>query len=181
MSLYPVYDPKSFESVDLRKYHIRSIKDVIKFNEFVASRMEEAEFILKKFNNQYATFQSVSSQLQSKLEKQQRTYGAGHPEEAIKDDTDKPQIQSVDKSVEEEHNSLLDEIRGAAAEESLAEAVESNEPLQTVLGKYKVVYGKRGPMYYRENSEGKKVLVSKKDVPQDIQDALLNAIGKGND
>ena len=180
MSLYPVYDPKSFDGIDLRKYHIRTIKDVIKFNEFVASRMEEAEFILKKFNNQYATFQTVSAQLQSKLEKQQRTYGAGHAEEALKDTQDNaPKIQSVDKSAEEEHNALLDEIREAKAEENLADAIESNEPLQTIIGKYKIVYGKKGPMYYRENAEGKRVLVSKKDVPQDIQQALLNAIGKG--
>lgn len=181
MSLYPVYDPKSFDGVDLRKYHIRTIKDVIKFNEFVASRMEEAEFILKKFNNQYATFQTVSSQLQSKLEKQQRTYGAGHPEEALKETQAAPQIQSVDKSVEEEHNALLDEIREAAAEEKMVEAVESDEPIQTIIGKYKIVMGKRGPMYYRENAEGRRILVSKKDVPQDIQDALLDAVERKAD
>ena len=68
--MLPVYDPKSFASIDLRKYHIRDINDVIKFHEFVASRMEEAQFILKKFNTQLATFKAVSSQLKAKQTQQ---------------------------------------------------------------------------------------------------------------
>lgn len=175
MSLYPVYDPKSFDGIDLRKYHIRTIKDVIKFHEFVASRMEEAQFILKKFNNQYSTFETVSAQLQAKLEAQQHAYGAAPKVE----ETQAPEIQTVDRSLEQEHEALLDDIRQAVAEESLIKEVEeSNEPLKAILGKYKLIYGKKGPMYYRENDKGQLKLVSKKDVPEDIKQALLNSVGK---
>lgn len=178
MSLYPVYDPKSFDGIDLRKYHIRTIKDVIKFHEFVASRMEEAQFILKKFNNQYSTFETVSAQLQAKLEAQQRTYGAASSSTKTEE---VPEIQTADRSIEQEHEALLDDIRQAAAEESLIKEVEEsddNEPLKAILGKYKLIYGKKGPMYYRENDKGQLKLVSKKDVPEDIKQALLNSVGK---
>lgn len=179
MSLLPVYDPKSFESIDLRKYHIRTIKDIIKFNEFVVSRMEEAEFILKKFNNQYATFQTVSAQLEAKMRKQQMSYGAGTP---VNTEEVKAEIQTVEeKSSNEEHEALLDEIRSAVAEETLVEQLQetdSDEPLQTILGNYKMVYGKKGPMFYRLNAVGKMQLVSKKDVPEDIKTTMLAAIGK---
>lgn len=74
---------------------------------------------------------------------------------------------------------LLNDIRQAQAEENLAEDLgEENEPVQAILGKYKIIYGKRGPMYYRENEDGKVKLVSKKDVPEDIKQQLLASIGK---
>jgi dGTP triphosphohydrolase len=174
--MLPVYDPKSFASIDLRKYHIRDINDVIKFHEFVASRMEEAQFILKKFNTQLATFKAVSSQLKAKQTQQQAAYGAGI--QAQQEPTKPAEIQTVDKSVEEAHNALLDDIRAAAAEETLAEEIDSDEPLEAILGKYKMVYGKKGPMFYRENEDGRRVLVSKKDVPEDIKQQLLASVGK---
>jgi hypothetical protein len=174
--MLPVYDPKSFASIDLRKYHIRDINDVIKFHEFVASRMEEAQFILKKFNTQLATFKSVTSQLRAKQEVQQASYGAGA--QTQQEPTKPAEIQTVDKSVEEAHNALLDDIRAAAAEETLAEEIDSDEPLEAILGKYKMVYGKKGPMFYRENEDGRRVLVSKKDVPEDIKQQLLASVGK---
>lgn len=174
--MLPVYDPKSFASIDLRKYHIRDINDVIKFHEFVASRMEEAQFILKKFNTQLATFKAVSSQLKAKQTQQQASYGAGTQ---VQQEPTKPaEIQTVDKSLEEAHNALLDDIRAATAEENLAEEISSDEPLEAILGKYKMVYGKKGPMFYRENEEGRMQLVSKKDVPEDLKQQLLAAVGK---
>ena len=176
MSLLPSYDPKSFASVDLRKYHIRDIKDVIKFHEFVASRMEECQYVLKKFNTQLATFKSVSNQLRKKQEVQQQSYGAASKPEETQDKA--PEIQTVDRSLEKEHEELLNEIKQATAEENLAEAIESDEPLEAILGKYKLVYGKRGPMYYRENEDGKTRLVGKADVPEDIKQQLLHAVGK---
>lgn len=179
MALIPTYDPKSFASVDLRKYHIRDIKDVIKFHEFVASRMEECTYVLKKFNTQMATFKAVSNQLRKKQEVQQMAYGnPNFKKEETRVDT-APEIQTVDRSVEKEHEALLDDIRSAQAEENLADVIEeSNEPLQAILGKYKIIYGKKGPMYYRENEDGKVRLVSKKDVPEDIKQQLLSTIGK---
>ena len=174
--MLPVYDPKSFASIDLRKYHIRDINDVIKFHEFVASRMEEAQFILKKFNTQLATFKAVSSQLKAKQTQQQASYGAGT--QAQQEPTKPAEIQTVDKSLEEAHNALLDDIRAATAEETLAEEISSDEPLEAILGKYKMVYGKKGPMFYRENEDGRMQLVSKKDVPEDLKQQLLAAVGK---
>lgn len=180
MSLLPTYDPKSFASVDLRKYHIRDIKDVIKFHEFVTTRMEECQYILKKFNTQMATFKAVTSQLQKKQEVQQAAYGNPSLKTEEKTQEASAQIQTVeDKSLEKKHEELLDDIRQAQAEESLAEDLgEENEPVQAILGKYKIIYGKRGPMYYRENEDGKVKLVSKKDVPEDIKQQLLASVGK---
>ena len=179
MPLIPTYDPKSFASVDLRKYHIRDIKDVIKFHEFVSTRMEECSYVLKKFNTQMATFKTVTKQLQKKQEEQQMAYGNPNFKAEEKTQDTAPEIQTVDRSVEKEHEALLDDIRSAQAEENLANTLEeSNEPLQAILGKYKIIYGKKGPMYYRENEDGKVRLVSKKDVPEDIKQQLLASIGK---
>lgn len=180
MPLIPTYDPKSFASVDLRKYHIRDIKDVIKFHEFVATRMEECTYVLKKFNTQMATFKAVTSQLRRKQEIQQQSYGNPSIKQDIPQDT-VPQIQTVDTSVEQQHEELLEDIRKAQAEENLAEELaesNSDDPAEAILGKYKLVYGKKGPMYYRENEEGKIKLVKKADVPEDIKQQLLSIIGK---
>ena len=176
--MLPVYDPKSFASIDLRKYHIRDVKDVIKFHEFVASRMEEAQYILKKFNTQLSTFKAVSNQLRIKQEEQQKSYGA--PTQ-VSTPTDVPEIQTVDRSLEQQHEELLDDIRKAQAEEDLAETLEAStfdDPVEAVLGKYKLVYGKKGPMYYRENEEGRIKLVKKSDVPEDIKQQLLSLVDK---
>lgn len=178
MALIPTYDPKSFASVDLRKYHIRDIRDVIKFHEFVSSRMEECSYVLKKFNTQMATFKTVTKQLQKKQEEQQMAYGNPTFKAEEKPQDTAPEIQTVDKSVEKQHEELLNDIRQAQADENLAEQIESDEPLEAILGKYKLVYGKRGPMYYREGEDGKVKLVKKADVPEDIKQQLLNAIGK---
>lgn len=178
MALIPTYDPKSFASVDLRKYHIRDINDVIKFHEFVASRMEECSYVLKKFNTQMATFKTVTKQLQKKQEAQQMAYGNPNFKAEEKPQDTAPQIQTVDKSVEKQHEELLNDIRQAQADENLAEQIESDEPLEAILGKYKLVYGKRGPMYYREGEDGKVKLVKKADVPEDIKQQLLSTIGK---
>lgn len=180
MSLIPTYDPKSFASVDLRKYHIRDIKDVIKFHEFVSTRMEECSYVLKKFNTQMATFKTVTKQLQKKQEEQQMAYGNPNFKAEEKAQDTAPEIQTVDRSVEKQHEELLEDIRNATAEEKLAEAIhESDEPVEAILGKYKLVYGKKGPMYYRENEEGKVRLVKKADVPEDIKQQLLSTVGKG--
>lgn len=179
MPLIPTYDPKSFASVDLRKYHIRDIKDVIKFHEFVSSRMEECSYVLKKFNTQLATFKTVSRQLQRKQEVQQQSYGNPNYGKENQTQPKAPEIQTVDRSLEKQHQELLDDIRSAQAEENLAEAIEENdEPVEAILGKYKLVYGKRGPMYYREGEDGKIKLVKRADVPEDIKQQLLSTVGK---
>ena len=181
MPLIPTYDPKSFASVDLRKYHIRDIKDVIKFHDFVQSRMEECGYVLKKFNTQMATFKTVSRQLQRKQEEQQAAYGNPNYKKEEETQSNAPEIQTVDRSLEQQHQELLDDIRNAAAEEKLAETIEestSDDPVEAILGKYKLVYGKKGPMYYREDEDGKVKLVKRADVPEDIKQQLLATVGK---
>lgn len=182
MSLIPTYDPKSFASVDLRKYHIRDIKDALKFIEFTQSRLEECTYVLKKFNTQMATFKAISHQLQKKQEEQQAFYGKSTTE-TTDIQSIAPEIQTVDQSLEKAHEELLRDIREANAEEQLAESLEveaenSDDPMEAILGKYKLVYGKKGPMYYRENEEGRVRLVKKADVPEDIKQQLLASIGK---
>ena len=179
MPLIPTYDPKSFASVDLRKYHIRDIKDVIKFHEFVQSRMEECTYVLKKFNTQMVTFKAISNQLRKKQEIQQQSYGAA-PRTTVTQET-APEIQKVDRSVEKQHEELLEDIRQAQAEDNLADAIkdsESDDPIEAILGKYKLVYGKKGPMYYREGEDGKVKLTKQADIPEDIKQQLLHAVGK---
>lgn len=169
MSLLPSYDPKSFDSVDLRKYHIRTIKDVIRFQEFVTSRMEESAFVLKKFSTQLATFKSISTQLQKKQEIQQQSYGA--PSQPTQEAP--AEIQKVDNTVEEAHNALLDDIRQAVAEENLKEELDDGKSKQAIIGHFRVVMSKRGPMFYRDDRRG---VISEKDVPEDIKQQLLDTL-----
>lgn len=173
--MLPVYDPKSFASIDLRKYHIRTVQDVIKFNEFVESRMNEAQHVLKKFNTQFATMRGITSQIQQKQEEEVKTYGA--PAQAS---PEQPEIQSVEKNdaAEQIHQELVNEIRQAAAEETLVpdEDEDPNERAMAILGKYKLIAGKKGPMYYRDDGTGYR-LVKKADVPEDIKEQLLSAVG----
>ena len=174
--MLPVYDPKAFDGIDLRKYHIRNIKDVIKFNEFVASRMEEAEFVLKKFNNEYATYRTVSDQLRRQVEKQSQAYGNPTVSAETKEEA-KAVIQTADETAEQVHQDLLNEIKQAAAEETLVpdEGEDPNERVTAELDKYKVIAGKKGPMFYRMGEKGYK-LVSKNDVPEDIKQQLLDIV-----
>lgn len=174
--MLPVYDPKSFASVDLRKYHIKTIKDAIRFLEFTMSRMDEALFVLKKFNTQYATFQNVSQQLQKKLQEQQTTYGAGLHVDVSRSETG--EIQTVDDKNDEvsaEREALLAEVRQAVADETLqpAENEDLGERIQAEFERYKAVKGKNRIFYYRKNEEGKTSMVSDKDVPNDIKELLL--------
>lgn len=171
--MLPVYDPKSFASIDLRKYHIRTVQDVIKFNEFVGSRLEEAQHVLKKFNTQFATMRGITTQMKQKAEEEQKSYGAPAP---VSDDH--PEIQAVENNtVEQEHEALLNEIRQAAANDRLLpdEGEDPNERLSAEFEKYKLIKGKKYPMFYRDDGNGFK-LVKTADVPEDIKEKLLSAI-----
>lgn len=172
--MLPVYDPKSFASIDLRKYHIRTIQDIIKFNEFVASRMDEAQHVLKKFNTQYATLKGITTQMQKKAEDESKEYG----KPAVVSD-EHPEIQGEEKvdDVQEKHQELIDELKRAAAEETMVpeEGEDPNERAMAEFEKYKVIAGKKGPMFYRNGDNGYK-LVSKNDVPEDIKEQLLSLI-----
>lgn len=170
--MLPAIDPKAFATLDLRKYHIRTIQDVIKFNEFVASRMDEAQHILKKFNTKYATLRGITEQMQKKAEEDAKEYGA--PTQIL---TAEGQIQSIDEpnTTEQEHAALLDDIRQAAAEEALTPTTEGEteeDRIVVELDKYRVVMGKKGPMFYRNNGN-RFVLVSRKDLPEQVAENLI--------
>lgn len=176
--MLPVYDPKGFDSVDLRKYHIRTVKDIIKFQEFVVSRMEECAFVLKKFSTQFATFQSVSQQLQKKLQEQQDAYGvpSSVPTEV--------KIEKVDETpvVDKQREELLKEVQQALTDET-SEPISSDEDLvgdrQSIeYGNYKAVNGKRRIMYWRRDEEGHQKLVAETEVPTDIKEAIQKHFSK---
>lgn len=173
--MLPVYDPKSFASIDLRKYHIRTVQDVIKFNEFVSSRLTEAQHVLKKFNTQFATMRGITTQMQQKQVETAKEYGA--PAQV---NEEHPEIQGVEEkndAAEQIHQALIDEMRRAAAEETMVpdEDEDPNERAMAEYEKYKVIAGKKGPMFYRNGDKGYK-LVSKNDVPEDIKQQLLSLI-----
>lgn len=176
--MLPVYDPKSFESVDLRKYHVRTVKDAIKFIEFATSRMEECAFVLKKFNTQYSTFQTVTQQLQKKLQEQQNSYGAPEPVPT------EVKIQKVEEEniVDKEREALLAEVKQAITDEN-ATPVDETQAYDTSrqvfeIDKYKIVNGKTRIMYYRTMEDGKKKLVSETDVPTDIKEMAIKHFSK---
>ena len=175
--MLPVYDPKSFSSIDLRKYHIRDIKDVIRFHEFVTSRMEECQFVLKKMNTKVATFEALSRQLREKQEQQQAAYGNPNYKPTEANEEIIQTVPDENKSVEEEHQALLDDIKQAVAEESLQEAVSeaedvaSSERIQAEFDRYKAVDGKRRVMFWRDGK-----MVSDHDVPEDIKETLMKII-----
>lgn len=175
--MLPVYDPKSFSSIDLRKYHIRDIKDVIRFHEFVTSRMEECQFVLKKMNTKVATFEALSRQMQKKQEEQQAAYGNPNYKTSEPTESVIQTIPDENKSLEEEHQALLDDIKHAEAEQSLQDAVQeaedvaSSERIQAEFDRYKAIDGKYRVMYWRDGK-----MVSDKDVPEDIKETLLKII-----
>lgn len=174
--MLPVYDPKSFDGIDLRKYHIRTVADVIKFNEFVAARLGEAEHVLKKFNTQFATLRGITTQMQKKAEEDAKDYGAPTP---VNDEH--PEIQSAAKeeTADQRNADLLNEIRQAAAEETLVPDADEdpNERATYELEKYKLVVGKKYPMFYRKGDKGFQ-LVKLADVPEDIKEALMELAKK---
>lgn len=179
--MIPAYAPEPFQNMDLRKYHVRDIKDVLRFIEFTVTRLDESKHILNKFNNRYNTLDAVVKQMQRQQQKISDMYGAPKGNEPVPEpeDTKKAVIQESkeDISVKKEREALLDDLRAAQAEENLAEAIaESEDDKETIRAefeKYKAAYNVRAGrmMYYREGK-----LVSAKDVPEDIKDMLQDAI-----
>lgn len=172
--MLPVYDLKGFQDIDLRKYHIRDVRDALRFIEFVMVRLEEAKHVINKQANRLNTSQAIVKQMKEQQEKINRLYGA--PEAVaneIKGNSTEAVVQTTeveDKTAEAERNALLDEIRQAAADETTAEL--EGDAKTAEYDKYTMTRGKHRDMYYREGK-----MVSVKDVPQDIREALENAVG----
>lgn len=179
--MIPAYAPEPFQNLDLRKYHVRDVKDVLRFIEFAVTRLDESKHILNKFNNRYNTLDAVVKQMQKQQQKISDMYGAPRGNEPVIEPEDKEKAviqESVeDKTQAEERAALLDDLRSVQAEENLAEAIaesdDEEETLRAEYEKYKVAYNipKNRTMYYREGK-----LVSAKDVPEDIKKMLEEAI-----
>lgn len=173
--MLPVYDLKGFQDIDLRKYHIRDVKDVLRFIEFMMTRLEEAKHIVNKQANRLNTMQAIVKQMKDQQEKINKMYGtpeavasemkSANPTEAV--------VQSVvpdDNTSQAEHDALLDEIRQATANETTKNL--EGDAKTAEYDKYTMTRGKVRDMYYREGK-----MVSPKDVPEDIKKALEDAVG----
>lgn len=178
--MLPAYNAQGFAGVDLRKYHIRDVKDCIRFVEFVSSRMEEAKHVLNKFNTQHNTLQAVVKQMQSQQQKINDMYGA--PTQATEtkevEDKEKAVIQTVEEKKDtEEKEALLNELRQATANEEFEKAVSDEDKflyedaIKAELDKYKAVKSPRRVMYYREGK-----LIKDSEVPEDIKQTLTEAL-----
>lgn len=179
--MLPVYNPKSFADVDLRKYHVRDIKDVLRFIEFAVSRLDESKHVINKHATRANTMEAVVRQMRSQQQKINDLYGAPSnvQDDIKKEDKSEAVIEKVeDDTNKAERDSLLDDIRSAVAEETLVP--EENEDLgdrvQAEYEKYKAVAGKNRVMYYREGK-----MVSAKDVPEDIKQILEDTLNNKED
>ena len=57
--MLPAYNPENFGNIDLRKYHVREIKDVLRFIEFTVARLDESKHIINKFATRANTLEAV--------------------------------------------------------------------------------------------------------------------------
>ncbi len=176
--MLPAYNPEAFANIDLRKYHIRTLKDVLRFIEFTTTRMDECKHIINKFATKANTLEAVVAQMQRQQQKINDLYGVpsnnAQTEERPTEDKEKAVIQTAeDKSAEQEKAALLDDLRQAVANEAVKpeEGEDGDEKLVAEFDKYKLVRGKLRDMYYREGK-----MVSAKDVPDDIKQMLEGAL-----
>ena len=179
--MLPAYGPEPFQNLDLRKYHVRDIKDVLRFIDFAVTRLDESKHILNKFNTRYNTLDAVVKQMQKQQQKISDVYGApeGNKPVVPPEEQEKAVIQESkeDLTAQKEREALLDDLRQAAAEERLAEALEESEDrdgtLRAEFEKYKAAKRENdGRVMF--DREGKMVKAS--DVPEDIKTNLLAAI-----
>ena len=172
--MLPAYSPEPFKNLDLRKYHVRDIKDVIRFIEFISTRLDESKHILNKFNTRYNTLNAVVKQMQSQQQKINDMYGApeGNRPELKPEDQEKAVIQTSeeDKTAAKEREFLLDEMKKAVANDSVQGETkeETDEKLTVEFEKYKLVQGvDRGGnprlMFFREGK-----LTAERDIPDDV-------------
>lgn len=178
--MLPAYNAQGFAGVDLRKYHVRDMKDAIRFIEFTSSRMEELHHVVNKFSTKYSTLNAVVKQMQAQQQKINDLYGAPSGvtiQTTPTEDTEKAVIEKVEENTnKEERAALLDEMRQAIANENLQDAANQSESyadnLIAEFEKYKAIETNTGRvMYYRD---GKLVKVA--DVPDDIKRHLLEQI-----
>lgn len=177
--MLPAYSPEPFQNLDLRKYHVRDIRDILKFIEFTMTRLDESKHILNKFNTRYNTLDAVVKQMQRQQQKINDMYGAPEGNKPVIEPEDKKkaviQESKEDVDTKKERDSLLDDLRQAAAEEKLVKAIAESDDgtIRAEFDKYKAAKNVASGriMYYREGK-----LMKEADVPEDIKALLKEAI-----
>lgn len=194
--MLPVYNPLDFENLDLRKYHIKSGRDLQRFLQFIDARLDEAQHVVKQILNENSTLKAVTKQMQAQQNKIAAMYGAptGNQPRDIPAGSGEAVVQTVeDETANKERESLLDEMRQAVAneeqteDEGMPQIAEEDNNQVIEYDKYKLVVGayqngKERLFWYRdaEKKDGTffKKLVSEKDVPDDIKHNMLAMLGR---
>jgi hypothetical protein len=163
------YNPINFNQIDLRKYHIRDLKDVVKFSEFVISRMEEVRQVVRKENNRLSTLTSLLESYKKQSRDVIAAYGNPNyqaPTEEVRVETIKPAEAT---SVEAEHKARLAEIRGTGndADERRVAELEVGDHV------YRATNGKKRVMFYKDGR-----LTKDENVPEETRKELLSVLGK---
>lgn len=162
------YNPINFKQIDMRKYHIRDLQDVVKFSEFVISRMEEVHTVVRKENNRIS---SLSSLLNSYKDQQAKTIASYGNPNYTDTETKEIKVETINpaeaESVEAEHLELLDELRGIGdnADERRVAELEKGDDV------YRLTAGKKRNMFYKNGR-----LVKDEAVPEDIREELTSII-----
>lgn len=193
--MIPTYNPLDFENLDLRKYHIKSLRDVQRFMEFMMSRLDEAQHVVKTVANENSTLHSVVKQMQKQQEKINAMYGApaGNQPRDIPADSGTAVVQTVeDQTAQAERDALLDDIRQAVANDEEHDEIpkivdQADDPTSFEYENYKLVVGtysngNKRLFWYRdaERKDGGvfKKMVSEKDVPEDIKQHMKEVLGE---
>lgn len=181
----PTYNPISFKQIDLRRYHIKDMNDVIKFHEFVISRLEECRQVERTANNRLSTLESINEQYKKKAMKNIVNYG--NPTVQAAPETPAGEEIKVE-SVNVEHERLFDEIRKASANTEIVEEEKEISSLGDNPDERKTAEIEFGYDLYRITDGKKRIMVYKNgrlmktdDVPAKVLEDLMYAIGKNPD
>ena len=162
------YNPVSFKQIDLRKYHIKDLQDVVKFCEFLSARVEEIRQVSRTANNKINTQASLMESYKRQNNKQIAQYGSpvAESDTEVKVETIRPAEAT---SVEAEHKELLDELRSVGNDPDERRSVE----LEVGDDIYRLTAGKNRNMYYKNGR-----LTKEENVPEETRDQLLSVIAK---
>ena len=167
------YNPISFKQIDLRKYHIRDLQDVVKFSEFVISRLEEVRNVCRTQNSKISSLSSLLEGYKKQSRQVIAAYGnpnyQAQPVEEVKVETIKPAEAT---SVEAEHKELLDELKsvGNDADERRVAELEVDDHV------YRATNGKKRVMFYKDGR-----LTKDENVPEETREELIAILGKATE
>jgi hypothetical protein len=167
------YNPISFKQIDLRKYHVRDLQDVVKFAEFCISRLEEVRQVTRTNNNKLTSLNSLLESYKKQSRETIAAYGnpnyQAKPVEEVKVETIKPAEAT---SVEAEHKELLDELKstGNDADERRVAELEVDDHV------YRATNGKKRVMFYKDGR-----LTKDENVPEETREELIAILGKATE